>query len=171
MKTFFGQRCTDVYFTSSGSFLMHYSKRYKNCHSQSRGIVFVIVIIPDFVFKCIAKLFFFAAKGNKLSTAPQHLLLDDAVNSRGLQPFFFISWTPRWYKDNTRDQHHIFMAICHILTNPSLSTLLPASLLLLIIQLFLLDFWNTSQQLGRSHKYFHQTHNLQQVPIPFHVNK
>lgn len=61
MKTFFGQRCTDVYFTSAGSFLMHYSKRYKNCRSQSRGIVFVfvIVIIPDFVFKCIAKLFFF----------------------------------------------------------------------------------------------------------------
>lgn len=143
MKTFFGQRCTDVYFTSSGSFLMHYSKRYKNCHSQSRGIVFVfvIVIIPDFVFKCIAKLFFFLQQKAINCPLPLNICYWMTQSTAGVfNLFFFISWTPRWYKDNTRDQHHIFMAICHILTDPSLSTLLPASLLLLIIQLFLLDF-------------------------------
>lgn len=51
----------------AATFVMYYSKRYKNCHFfQSRGIVFVVVIIiiiPDTVFRCTAdmKALFFSS--------------------------------------------------------------------------------------------------------------
>ena len=47
-RVFYWQRCSDVYFTYSGLLIMHYSKRYKNCHSQGKGTECVFLIISDF---------------------------------------------------------------------------------------------------------------------------
>ena len=118
-RVFYWQRCSDVYFTYSGLLIMHYSKRYKNCHSQGKGTECVFLIISDFcihVHTQYNKALFFPWKCNKLSAALQHFfLLDAVVNSRGLQPLFFISWIPRW--DDTGAHHHISIALRHIYTS------------------------------------------------------
>lgn len=50
----YGQSWTDVYFTSSGPFLMHNSQgAVKISTLNAGGTVFVFVIISDFVFTCI----------------------------------------------------------------------------------------------------------------------
>lgn len=95
---FFCPRHTDVYFTSSAPFFfMHYSKCYKkNCHFSKWGNCFCYCYYTRFCIQVHSQyrraLLFFTPKGNKLSTAPPHLLLDDIVSSRRvLQPVFFYS--------------------------------------------------------------------------------
>lgn len=117
-RVFYWQRCSDVYFTYSGLLVMHYSKRYEIATLKARGLNVFLLLCQIFIFMCVSNItrLLFSGKCNKLSAALQRFfLLDVVVNSRGLQPLFFISWIPRW--DDTGDHHHIFIALRHIYTS------------------------------------------------------
>lgn len=117
-RVFYWQRCSDVYFTYSGLLVMHYSKRYEIATLKARGLNVFLLLCQIFIFMCVSNItrLLFSGKCNKLSAALQRFfLLDVVVNSRGLQPLFFISWIPRW--DDTGDHHHIFIALHHIYTS------------------------------------------------------
>lgn len=54
---FLGRAGLNVYFTSVGPFLMHYSKHViKIATLKAGGTVFVFIISPDFVFTCVASI-------------------------------------------------------------------------------------------------------------------